>query len=479
MLFNSLEYFLFLPAVWLVHHFIGQPFRWLFLLAVSLIFYVSLKVPYLLGVITLVTIVTYWFGLWIYNAPPKLKRLLLWTGISTNVLILVIMKYLPFLADNLKIFLSFFDSASKVPHVQVFVAIGVSYYIFQAISYLSDIYLEIEEPEAHFGYFALYLAFFPKLLQGPIERANDLLPQLKQKYEFNYDNMRAGLLLFSFGLFKKVVLADRLGLYVDAAYDDVDTYQGLQLLLATYAYAFQIYFDFSGYTDMALGTARLFNINLTNNFNKPYLATSVADFWRRWHISFSRWILDYIFKPLQMAWRSWRGIGTAIALLATFFVSGLWHGASWGFVIWGLLHGFYMSCSLFYRPYQKKIHKILRLNDTIILKICQLFITFNFVCFAWIFFRADDPFLVINSIASHFNIVGITNLLMSNGIAEAFLLIVSIFSYVVFLKVYKYVSEKKYIFSIELSRLIYYSLLLISIIILNTQTEAKYIYFKF
>jgi alginate O-acetyltransferase complex protein AlgI len=227
MIFNSLEYFLFLPAVWLVHHFLGQRFRWLFLLVASLTFYASLKVPYLLGVITFVTVATYGFGLWLHRAKhPQLKKRLLWGGIATNVLILVAMKYVPFLTDNINALLSFFDSTIKAPHAQLFVAIGVSYYVFQAISYLIDIYLEIEEPEPHFGYFALYLAFFPKLLQGPIERARDLLPQLKQKYEFNYENMRFGLLLFTWGLFKKVVLADRLGLYVDVVYDDVHAYQG-------------------------------------------------------------------------------------------------------------------------------------------------------------------------------------------------------------------------------------------------------------
>ncbi|TLM59851.1 MAG: MBOAT family protein, partial [Deltaproteobacteria bacterium] len=311
MTFNSLAYFLFLPAVWLVHHCLGQRLRWLFLLAASLGFYASLKAPYLLGVLALVTVATYGFGLWIDRAgTPGAKRRLLWGGIAVNVAVLAAMKYVPFLAENLTLLFGFLGSPVQLPHMQLLVAVGVSYYVFQAISYLSDIYLEIAEPERHFGYFALSLAFFPKLLQGPIERSGELLPQLKAPYVFDYGNVRYGLLLFTWGLFKKVVLADRLGLYVDAVYADIPAYHGLPLLAATYAYAFQIYFDFSGYTDMALGTARLFNIRLTDNFNRPYLATSVADFWRRWHISFSRWILDYIFKPLQMAWRGGREWGT-------------------------------------------------------------------------------------------------------------------------------------------------------------------------
>jgi len=473
--FNSLEYFLFLPAIWLIHYFLGHRFRWVFLLAASYLFYASLKVPYLLGVITLVTVSTYLFGRWIYKTEStEKKRQLLWIGISTNLLILVVMKYIPFLTDNLNFLLSFFDSPISPHHVPLFVAIGASYYIFQAISYLSDIYLEIEEPEPHFGYFALYLAFFPKLLQGPIERAGDLLPQLKQKYEFNYDNMRFGLLLFTWGLFKKVVLADRLGIYVDAVYDDVHSYQGLPLILSTYAYAFQIYFDFSGYTDMALGTARLFNINLTQNFNSPYLATSIADFWRRWHISFSRWILDYIFKPLQMQWRNARNLGTAAALLVTFTVSGLWHGASWGFIIWGLLHGVYLACSIFYKPYQKKIHKAFHLQKTKRLNFWQIFVTYHLVTFAWIFFRASTLFDALYVVKNIFNL-SFTD--YQNYFQNLIIFIIVLISYLVMSLLRKFEKNLKgfnftIIITVLLTVLFYYSVFI-------NQVTSGFIYLNF
>lgn len=389
--FNSFKYFLFLPVIYLIFYFAGERVRWCVLLAASLLFYSALNVPYLLVVLILVAMTTYAFGIRMDSAESaKAKRVLLLGGIATNVLILVVMKYLPFISENLKALSTLLALDTQIYPINAFVAIGVSYYVFQAISYLFDIYLEIEKPERHFGYFALYLSFFPKLLQGPIERAGDLIPQLKAKYEFNYDNMRFGMLLFTWGLFKKVVIADRLGLYVDSVYNEVHNFTGLPLLFATYAYAFQIYMDFSGYTDMALGSARLFNINLTQNFNSPYLATSIADFWRRWHISFSRWILDYIFKPLQMQWRNWRNWGTAIALVIAFVVSGLWHGANWGFVVWGGLHGMYMAFSVFYKPYQKKLHKALGIEKTAFLKIWQVFVTFNLVSFAWVFFRSNN-----------------------------------------------------------------------------------------
>ena len=391
MVFNSLEYFLFLPCIWLIHLLLGQRYRWIFLLITSYLFYASFNAPFLLGVIGLVTVITYFSGLKIQQGESEIqKRYFFWTGVILNVLTLIVVKYIPFFIDNLNALLDLFNITSGSYPVPFFITLGVSFYIFQAISYLSDIYLEMEKAEPHLGYFALYLAFFPKLLQGPIERSGDLLPQLKQNYEFNGENIYLGLKLFAWGVFKKVIIADRFGGYVDVVYNNIEAYHGVPLILATYAYAFQIYFDFSGYTDMALGTARFFNIKLTNNFNRPYLASSIADFWRRWHISFSRWIFDYIFRPLQMRWRHFKKMGNAAALLVTFFVSGLWHGANWGFVIWGVLHGVYMVSSFFYRPYQKKIHGALNIKKSKFLKYTQIFITFNLISFSWIFFRVNS-----------------------------------------------------------------------------------------
>ena len=476
--FNSLKYFLFLPVVYLVFFFVGERARWGVLLAASLLFYAALDVPYLLVVLFLVAITTYSFGIWLDRADtPKTKRALIWGGITANILILVVMKYLPFLSENLKALSEILSLDDKIQPVKAFVAIGVSYYIFQAISYLVDIYLEIEKPERHFGYFALYLAFFPKLLQGPIERAGDLIPQLKTRYEFNYDNMRFGLLLFTWGLFKKVVIADRLGLYVDAVYNDVHAFSGLPLLLATYAYAFQIYMDFSGYTDMALGSARLFNINLTQNFNSPYIATSVIDFWRRWHISFSRWILDYIFKPLQMQWRNWKNLGTAAALLVTFLVSGIWHGASWGFVIWGGLHGLYMACSVFYKPYQKKLHKALGIEKSKLLNLWQIFVTFHLVSFAWVYFRAaslaDSTYVITNMFNS---IKGLkSRFLLSQGGIGIRILIASIILYFIYKEV---INGNRHFRNIYVRYLIY-TVTLLACMNYGISKEAKFIYFGF
>lgn len=446
------------------------------LLAASLLFYASLKTPYLLIVLTLVAMTTYSFGM-LLGRPntPGMRRALFWCGIAVNVAILAVMKYLPFLSENLKMLATIFSFDISVQPVKAFVAIGTSYYIFQAMSYLIDIYLEIEKPERHFGYFMLYLAFFPKLLQGPIERAGDLLPQLKNQYVFDYDNTRYGILLFTWGLLKKVVIADRLGLYVDSVYNNVHMATGLPLLVATCAYAFQIYMDFSGYTDMALGSARLFNIKLTQNFNRPYHAISIADFWRRWHISFSRWILDYIFRPLQMQWRDWKNWGTAAALMVTFLVSGIWHGASWGFVIWGLLHGTYLACSVFYRPFQKKLHKGLGLEGSRFIKIWQQLITFGLVSFAWIFFRANSLSDAQYVIANMFMFGRSTPVFNLSDYSNVFFLVAGIVFFI--LSIPLIADNGRRLFQSRWRWAFYYALFFV-IFYLGTNT-SKFIYFQF
>jgi alginate O-acetyltransferase complex protein AlgI len=397
MSFTSLSYFLFLPAVYLIFYLTPQRWRWLVLLAGSYLFYASLNAPYLLATLLVVTCISYLCAMGMEaNEDEGSRRRWLWGGSCACVTVLALFKYFPFLESGMNRLFGLTPAAS-----QTVISIGVSYYTFQAISYLADVYLEIQEPERHLGRYALYLGFFPKLLQGPIERGSDLLPQLKTLSGFDYDRARSGLLLFGWGLFKKVVIADRLALYVDPVFANVHQYGGIPLLLASYAYALQIYFDFSACTDMARGTGRLFGINLTENFNSPYLATSIAEFWRRWHISFSRWILDYIFKPLQLGWRQWGQAGTALALIVTFLVSGIWHGATWGFVIWGLLHGTYLAASTYYRPYQKRLHRWLGVAKSPWLKWWQILVTFHLVSFAWVFFRAAtlaDAWYVVSTI---------------------------------------------------------------------------------
>jgi D-alanyl-lipoteichoic acid acyltransferase DltB (MBOAT superfamily) len=393
MTFTSAGFLIFLPLVFAAFCWFGDRRRWLALLIGSCVFYASFQSPFLLLALALATTVSYAGGLCLGRTKrPEARNAILGCGVLLCLGILFFAKYLPH-----------FRAAPHYGPFGAILSIGVSYYTFQAISYLIDVHLEVQEPERHLGYFAVYMAYFPKLLQGPIERAGHFLPQLRIPYRFDYDKFRSGLLLFAWGLFRKVVIAERIAAYVDPVYNNVRSHAGLSLVLATYGYAVQIYCDFAGYTDMARGTARLFNIDLTENFNRPYSAASVAEFWRRWHISFSRWILDYIFKPLQLRWRNWGVSGTAAALLVTFLASGIWHGASWGFVVWGLLHGVYLAASVVYRPYKRKLHAALGVGKSAWYRGVQAFCTFNLVSFAWIFFRANnigDAFYVVRSLTA-------------------------------------------------------------------------------
>jgi D-alanyl-lipoteichoic acid acyltransferase DltB (MBOAT superfamily) len=391
MTFTSAQFFVFMPIVFLTFCAVPQRWRWLVLLVASYGFYATFESWSLLITLALVTLIGFAGGLWLDGTKERRGTLLaLCTILCLGVLFFT--KYLPHLS-----------MARNHALLRGIMSIGVSYYTFQAISYLIDIYLEVQEPERHLGHFALAMAFFPKLLQGPIERAHDLLPQLRIPYQFDYDKVRSGLFLFAQGLFLKVVIAARIARYADTVYDDVHGHVGVSLVLATYCYAVQLYCDFAGYTDMAIGTARVFNIDLVDNFNHPFVATSVTEFWRRWHMSLSRWILDYIFKPLQISWRDWGKAGSAMALIATFLACGIWHGASWGFVVWGLLHGTYMAVSVWYRPYQQKLHAAMGVGKRSWYRFVQMFGTFNLVSFAWIFFRAnsfsDALYIVRNLVA--------------------------------------------------------------------------------
>jgi alginate O-acetyltransferase complex protein AlgI len=481
MTFTSIQFLLLLPIVFLVFYFTIDRWRWLVLLVASYGFYASFKALYLLAVLFIMTCISYTCGLRIAaHQDETIRKRWLQVGVFACIAILALLKYLPFLAAQSSTMFGLNSGLSKT-----IISIGVSYFTFQAISYLADIYLEIVEPEKHLGYFALYLAFFPKLLQGPIERAGDLLPQLKRPYKFDYNATHSGMLLFIWGLFKKVVIADRLALYVDQVYNNIHNYSGLSLIIATYAYAFQIFFDFSAYTDMARGVGRMFGINLTENFNSPYLATSIADFWRRWHISFSRWILDYIFKPLQMGWRNWGQAGTALALIITFLVSGIWHGAAWGFVIWGVLHGLYLASSTYYRPYQKKLHKWLGIEKSVWLKWWQVIVTFHLVSFAWIFFRTEnirDCFLlIVNMFRFDRDVKGGWSELVSTQILmgmDKYELVLLLLAFAVTILVYK---MRKYAF---LDKPVWVRwpaiyVLILSILFFGKYQQSAFIYLKF
>jgi len=388
MTFGSPEFVLFTLVVLTACAALDRSRRWIVLLVASATFYAAVSSIALLAILAFVTVISWAAALGSErHAGTRRANWFFWGGVLFPLGALGL-KYAGFFVENVSAIAGWMGRTRPIAAMPVVATIGLSYYVLQALAYLIDVREGTVPAERHLGRHALALAFFPKLIQGPIERAGTLLPQLREPRPIAIADVAAGARLFVWGLFQKHVVADRLAPFVDPVFSDVRHHPGLPILIATYLYAAQLYFDFAGYTDMALGLGRAFGIRLTPNFSSPYFARSIAEFWRRWHISLSTWLLDYLFKPIQMGLRHWRTWGTPVALFVTFLASGLWHGANWTFVAWGLFHGAWLAASVLYRPLQRRIHRRLRLTDSKLLAVAQVALTFHFVCFGWIFFRA-------------------------------------------------------------------------------------------
>lgn len=319
-------------------------------------------------------------------------------SIVTNLSILCFFKYYNFLNENLGVLLHGAGYSDFLPYLKIALPIGLSFHTFQAMSYTIDIYRGRQRAERHFGIYALYIMFFPQLVAGPIERAGEMIHQFYEKHSFDFNRVVYGLQLILWGLFKKVVVADALAIYVNSVYNNYGHNKGLSLIAATYAFAFQIYCDFSGYTDIAIGTARVLGFELVQNFNLPYFSKSITEFWHRWHISFSTWLRDYLYIPLGGNRKG--KIKMQRNLMITMLLGGLWHGASWNFVIWGFLNGLYLGVEKLFRSVGVK---------NIPGKPFKVFLVFNLVSFSWIFFRADTFHQATSIIRGIFTSAGFFN----------------------------------------------------------------------
>ena len=388
MLFNSLSYLVFLPTVLILYFLLPKKFRWALLLFSSYFFYMCWKPEYIVLILTS-TCIDYFAAIGIAQTDRRSrKRLLLITSLATNLGLLFAFKYFNFFSHSLGTLATALGADWTPLAINVLLPVGISFYTFQTLSYTIDVYKGIRPPERHFGYFALYVSFFPQLVAGPIERSDRLIPQLKKTHVFNFDRMVHGGRQILWGFFKKVVIADNLAIIVNTVYHNPQSHDGLSLITATLCFAFQIYCDFSGYSDIAIGTARLMGIELMENFRMPYFSKSIGEFWRRWHISLSTWFRDYVYIPLGGN-RVKKG-QYYLNLFATFLLSGLWHGANWTFVLWGALHGSYMVIGEMTKKTRNGISRIIGLPKIPRLyHFFQMAITFCLVCFAWIFFRAN------------------------------------------------------------------------------------------
>ena len=376
MLFNSFEYFLFFICVIPLYYLLrSQPQRVWLLLAASCFFYMFF-IPQFILILFVVIGIDYFTGIAISKQTSQSKKkFFLIISICSNLSILFFFKYFNFFVENIESL-----TGNELFRLNIILPIGLSFHTFQSLSYVIEVYRGKTPPEKRIDVFALYVMFFPQLVAGPIERPQNIIHQLKEKKSFDFTNLLKGVQLISIGLIKKCVLADRLSIYVDAVFNNLQDASSFSVLIAAVFFSLQIYLDFSGYSDIAIGSAKCLGIDLMQNFNAPYLAQSVKEFWTRWHISLSTWFKDYVFIPLG---------GNRVSklkyfrnIMLVFALSGLWHGASWNFVLWGVLHGLLVYASTFAKWSFREINARLKFLDVL----------FNFavVTLLWVFFRAPD-----------------------------------------------------------------------------------------
>ena len=357
------------------------------MLGSSSYFYMAFLPIYIL-ILGFTIVVDYFAGIYIEGSEGRKRKFFLILSIIANVGVLAIFKYYNFLNGNLSSFLAGIGYENHVPNLSILLPIGLSFHTFQAMSYTIEVYRGNFKAERHFGIYALYVMFYPQLVAGPIERPQNVIRQFHQKHNFDYERVVDGLKLMAWGMFKKVVVADRLAMLTDPVFNSPSEYPAITLALATFFFSFQIYCDFSGYSDIALGSAKVMGFRLMKNFDRPYSARSISEFWTRWHISLSSWFRDYLYIPLggsRVVIPRWY-----FNLFFVFVVSGLWHGANWTFIIWGALHGFYLVFGIVTAQLRKKIKSVLSIDKINWLNnLIKVSTTFTLVTIAWVFFRAN------------------------------------------------------------------------------------------
>ena len=484
MLFNSLGFLLFFPAVTIVYFLIPQKIKYLWLLLASYYFYMCWNPQYALLILTS-TAVTFLSGMLIDRAKTsKMRKWAVASSFIINISILFYFKYFYFTVDNINAAFKLLNLPQITPKFDVLLPVGISFYTFQALSYTVDVYRKEVSPEKNFLKYALFVSFFPQLVAGPIERSKNLLSQVNEEHHFDYERVRKGLFTMLWGFFLKLVIADRAAILVNAVYDNLSLFGGAHIALATGCFALQIYCDFASYSIIALGAAEVMGFRLMKNFERPYFAVSIADFWRRWHISLSTWFRDYLYIPLGGNRR-----GTArkyLNIMVVFLVSGLWHGASWHFVIWGAIHGFYQVFGGITEPFRKKMRKGIHIENNPIYLCARRIAVFLLVCFAWIFFRSESlssAGFAINRIFTGFNIAKTAEYgldkanLIVLAISTAVLFAVSAFSEAGKLSIDK--TEKMNIFA----RWIIYYALIFTVLIFGIYgpgyASSQFIYFQF
>jgi D-alanyl-lipoteichoic acid acyltransferase DltB (MBOAT superfamily) len=478
MLFNSVHFALFFPVATAVYFAVRGRARIYWLVLASSYFYMALVPSYILILLALIA-VDYWTGLRIESAKGRARTAWLIGSLTSNILALAIFKYYNFLATTLSPVATFFHQPPP-PLFDILLPVGLSFHTFQSMGYTIEVYKGRQRAERNLTTYALYVLFFPQLVAGPIERPQNLLHQFHVAHAFSAHRTTTGLRLMLWGLFKKVVIADRLASIVNHVYSDIGTHDSVALALAAYLFSFQIYCDFSGYSDVARGAARILGVDLMRNFERPYEATSLGEFWRRWHISLSTWFRDYVFIPLGGSRQG--TTRTAVNMMAVFMLSGLWHGANWTFVIWGAIHGILVALGVLWArwPLWPPTRTPER-PSSVFAQTIQRLVVFNVVTLAWVFFRAPsiaDAIQFISRLPFHwtFSVSG-HHLSSPKEILFALLLIAGM------LIIEWAVAKRGLLRAFELAprplRLLTYYVLLFLIVALGPTESQPFIYFQF
>ena len=473
MLFNSLEFLFFFIIVTAIYFILPHKFRWVHLLAASCYFYMAF-VPIYIVILAGTIVIDYIAGIYIEKAVGKRRRLFLIISIISNIGVLAVFKYYNFFIENINDVIHLSGTTVSLPYLKMLLPIGLSFHTFQAMSYTIEVYRRNQKAEKHFGIYALYVMFYPQLVAGPIERPQNMIHQFYEEHRFNKDDFFIGSKMILWGMFKKVVIADRLAILVNQVYSNTGDHNATMLFLAAVFFAVQIYCDFSAYSSIALGCARMMGFKLMVNFKTPFHSKTVSEFWTRWHISLYSWFKDYLFTPITIEKRNWGRWAVVFATLFTFLLSGFWHGAGWNFILWGGITGLFIVTEFLLGI------KTVKLNKSTVKRIVGVIYVFLAFSFVQIFFRSKDiseAFRVIGKIFSNE-----WGGLQDEEVFSKFSLILS-FLLIVFL----FFSENKFIDKLIESKtgerkkqnLAFGIIVLSMILLLGVFEQLSFIYFQF
>lgn len=475
MLFNTIEFVIFLIAVVIFYYAIPtNKYRKLFLLAASYYFYACWNVAFL-GLLLFDTAVSYLAGRLMEGKEKTYQKKVLWPSIILILTPLFCFKYLNFFLTAIHDVLTSIGLVMQVPEFELLLPIGISFYTFMSIGYVADVYLKKINPERNVLDYSLFIGFFPQIASGPIGRAPSILPQFKEKHPFLFDNLSAGAKMMLWGFFMKLVVGDRAGIYVDTVFGNFANHNGGSLLLATFMYTIQIYCDFAGYSLIAIGSARIMGYELMTNFRRPYFATSVTDFWRRWHISLSTWFRDYVYIPLGGSRVGEKKLYRNIMI--TFLTSGLWHGAAYNFVVWGAYHGLAQVIGKMTHEKKISIWKSLKINpDGVFKKFVDIVLTFIIVSYGWMIFYVSDFKTAIEITKGYFHL-GVPYI----HLTTLFFFVIGFL--ILFIKDFKdeFMPDMHYLLESKSApvRYLSFAVLTVLIVLIGVLGGGQFIYFKF